>query len=95
MKIEFAISLLLASIIFILVGLSNIDVAFNRYHLAYWTGNKNIVLVKDRDVFGRESPIDEVYRIGYLQVFIGVILDVIAIILLLVKNKFIKKKVKL
>jgi len=90
-----SLALMITSIIFILIGLSNIDVAFNRYHLAYWTKNRELPLITDRSIFGDEQPIDVVYTRGQLQCTIGVGAIFIAIILLLVKNKSVKNKVKL
>jgi len=96
MEIEVVvIALMIVSIIFILVGLSNIDVAFNRYQLAYWTRNRKLPLIADRSIFGDQQPIDVVYSRGQLQCTIGVGAIFIASILLLVKNKSVKNKVKL
>jgi len=96
MEIEVVvIALMIVSIIFILVGLSNIDVAFNRYHLAYWTKNRKLPLIADRSIFGDQQPIDVVYSRGQLQCTVAVGAIFIAIILLLVKNKSVKNKVKL
>jgi len=95
MREEIAALLSTASIILVLVGLSNIDVAFNRYHLAYWTKNRELPLITDRSVFGDVQPIDVVYARGQLQCTIGVGLVFVSIALLLVKNKSVKNKVKL
>jgi len=88
------VTLLAVSIVFILIGSSNIDVAFNRYYLAYITGNKEIVKITDIDIFGNESTIDKVYLIGHLQLFIAMLINLF-ILALIAKNKFVKNKVKL
>jgi len=82
-----AIVSLIVSIFLILIGSRNIDVAFNRYHLAYHLNDRKIVEVKDLALGGFVDDIDKVYAVGQTQVVGGVVLNLLSITFLFLYDK--------